>query len=79
LDQLRLDLPEEDLKRQRRRRRPQAGSKPRQRKAPVPAQLIAAPILQQCGFCGHHQTVAGETTLCDACGGIIVRDETPPD
>jgi hypothetical protein len=33
-------------------------------------------VLQQCGFCGHRQTVAGETTLCDRCGGIIIRDET---
>ena len=76
VDQLRLDFPLDELKRPRRRQsRPPATGK-----APPPPtageQLMTAPVLQQCGFCGHRQTVAGETTLCDECGGIIMRDET---
>ncbi|MBU0611704.1 MAG: hypothetical protein KKI08_27755 [Armatimonadetes bacterium] len=77
MDQLRLDFPLDDVERRRRRRRPRSVSATQTRPRPVTAaQLVTAPVLQQCGFCGHRQTVAGETTLCDACGGIIVRDES---
>jgi hypothetical protein len=76
VDQLRLDFPLDELKRRRQRQRRPA---PTGKAPPQPVageQLMTAPVLQQCGFCGHRQTVAGETTLCDRCGGIIIRDET---
>jgi hypothetical protein len=76
VDQLRLDIPLEDLKRRRRRRPRSVAEAPRRPRPATTAQLVEAPLLQQCGFCGHRQTVAGETTLCDACGGIIVRDDS---
>jgi len=75
MDQTQFDFPLDDLKRKRRRQakpaRPKAAAKP------VPTQaLVESPWLQRCGFCGHGQTVLGESTLCDDCGGIIIRDES---
>ena len=74
VDQTQFDFPLDDLKRRRRRGK---GRKPTPRQpAPVePPALLESPQLQQCGFCGHGQTVMGETAVCDACGGIIMRAE----
>lgn len=76
MDQLRLDFSPEELERRQRRRRRGASAKAVSPKLPDGEQLMTAPVLQQCGFCGHRQTVAEETALCDRCGGIIIRDET---
>jgi hypothetical protein len=74
VDQTRFDFPLDDLKRKRRRR----GKRPKRKAAPAPPPapaLLESPLVQRCGFCGHDQTVLGESALCDECGGIIIRDE----
>ncbi len=76
MDQLRLDFSAEELERRQRRRRRSASAKAVPPKSADGEQLVTAPVLQQCGFCGHRQTVAEETALCDRCGGIVIRDET---
>ena len=75
MDQTQFDFPLDDSERQRRRR----GKRPRRKPAPTPPPapaLVDSPFVQRCGFCGHDQTVLGESALCDECGGIIIRDET---
>ena len=76
MDQTRFDFPLEDLKRKRRRQ----GRRPRHKAAPAPpppAVLVESPQVQRCGFCGRDQTVLGDSALCEACGGIILRQEQP--
>lgn len=73
--QPRLDFDPEELKRRPRpKRRATAAARPVS-PSPTPT-LVETPWLQQCGLCGHRQTLMGQTALCDHCGGIIVRDET---
>jgi ribosomal protein S27E len=69
-DQARLpmELPE----RTRRRRRLRRAIR-RQREAKPPA-LMRAPLMQTCGFCGNRQAVFEDATICQRCGGILIRD-----
>lgn len=74
MDQTQFDFSSEEVARTRRRR---AGRRRQSKPPPEPSPvLVDAPFLQRCGFCGHHQTVLARGTLCDQCGGIIVRNET---
>lgn len=76
MDQTQFDFASEEAGRRRRRRVKRRQPKPRPNPEAPPA-LVEAPFLQRCGFCGHHQTVLAESAMCDHCGGIILRDETP--
>jgi ribosomal protein S27E len=64
-----MELPEATRRRRRGRR-----SVRRERKRERPA-LMQAPVVQACGFCGHRQTVFEDASICENCGGILLRDD----
>lgn len=77
-DQQSFDFPAgENEPRRKRYRRRHPGAKP----PPVAEDrpLTQAPVTRTCGFCGHRQTVLGDSALCDECEGIVSRHEASDD
>ena len=75
MDQIKFEFPKGDDEPRRKRYRKRKPL-PAPKTVPPPASaLVQTPVVQECGFCGDHQTLMGETHVCSKCGGILLRRE----